>query len=1023
MGSSARHNPEQPSVSEPRVGSLPAADSLPLSNASPSAAGSSATAKPSPEPTELHQPDSRSFWPEDLGPTVGDATVISAANPAAQGLPSFPNAAGGTVVPAPSHELSKLLAGERLGHYELIEFAGGGGMGAVFRGRDCTLNREVAIKVLSRDQSGDDETLKRFKNEAQSAARLDHENIARVYYVGEDKGLHFIVFEFIEGVNVRQLVEKSGRIALDDAVSYTLQVADALSHASAREIVHRDIKPSNIIITAQGRAKLVDMGLARLHGIQPGAEDLTASGVTLGTFDYISPEQARDPRGADVRSDIYSLGCTLYFMLTGRPPFPEGTVLQKLLQHNSDDPIDPREFNPDLPEAVTVVLRKMLAKDPLRRYQTPADLIADLLHLAERIGIRRAEVRLATKWEGASQAPSAWQRHLPWIVPVAALAAIIIGLEFYDRSRDDDWNSLRNDPRLAQTPNSTEDGDKPKTDDGNQPSTPNSGGGQIGGTPNTLTPAGTAATGTAPTPSTTPGTLIGVAPMPQATTGPMPTIAPIAVASGTAASTIPMPASIGKIDLSTPFVKSTSPAVAPLIDMPGAAVDAPSTEIGGVAATGLPTTSTPAVAPTSVRKLPEPRDGVLVVCDTADEQGRYTSLRAACFAAKNGDIVELCYDGERIERPLVLNNLKLTVRAGDGYRPAIRFRPAEAAIPNLPHMMASVVGGHLTMVGLEIVFDVPSPQDFPANRWSLFELQHAEYLGLERCVLTINNASADGEAYHPNVALLGTSLPPGAPSTMNMPMNTDGAAPMPAVAAAEVWLEHSIIRGEASLLRASELQPVSLHWNDGLLAVSESALVASGGAMQPKDVDVRLAFNHVTAACGGSLIDIRDDFDKPFLPAITITCADSILYSVTGAPLVDYDGIDVRTDFLKTFHWTGERVFYEGFKIDGFWRLASGDDVAQTLSFDDWRAQWGSQRELQSAWREVRWKRAPAQSPIFHNLKPDDFALDDSGAAQKALRGAADGLDVGMNRTQLPLVGTISKADADLKAQSVGSSR
>jgi serine/threonine protein kinase len=1018
MGSSARRNPEQPSVPEPPIGSPPAA-SLPAA-ASAASAGTSSTNDASPEPTELHQPDSRSFWPEDLGPTVGDATVISA-NPAGPGSPGLVNAAGGTVVPAPSHELSKLLAGERLGHYELIEFAGGGGMGAVFRGRDCTLNREVAIKVLSRDQSGDDETLKRFKNEAQSAARLDHENIARVYYVGEDKGLHFIVFEFIEGVNVRQLVEKVGRIALEDAVSYTLQVADALSHASAREIVHRDIKPSNIIITAQGRAKLVDMGLARLHGIQPGAEDLTASGVTLGTFDYISPEQARDPRGADVRSDIYSLGCTLYYMLTGRPPFPEGTVLQKLLQHNSDDPIDPREFNPDLPEALTVVLRKMLAKDPLRRYQTPADLIGDLLHLAERIGIRRAEVRLATKWDGASQAPSAWQRHLPWIVPVAALAAIVVGLEFYDRSRDDDWNSLRNDPRLAQTPNTTDDGDEPKPNVPPKPATPGDAQPNTG-TSNVAPTAGPRPSATAPTtPATpaTPATVVDLTPPPAA--------APIAVAGGTAAPAITLPASIGnKIDLSTPFVKSTSPVVAPLIDMPGAEVEGPTTALVGTSTIGTAVATSPAnnpAATTAPRKLPEPRDGVLVVCDTADENDRYTSLRAACFAAKNGDVVELCYDGERIERPLVLNNLKLTVRAGDGYRPAIRFRPAEAAIPNLPHMMAAVVGGRLTMVGLEIVFDVPSPQDFPANRWSLFELQHAEYLGLERCVLTINNASADGEAYHPNVALLGTSLPPGAPSTMNMPMNTEGAAPLPSVEAAEVWLEHSIVRGEASLLRASELQPVSLHWNDGLLAVSESALVATGGAMQPKDVDVRLAFNHVTAVCGGSLIDIRDDFDKPFLPAITVTCADSIVYSVSGAPLVDYDGIDVRTDFLKTFHWTGERVFYEGFKAAEFWRLASGDDVSQMLSFDDWRAQWGSQRELQGVWSEVRWKRAPAPSPIFHNLKPDDFALDDTGAAQKAVRGAADGHDVGMNRAQLPIVGTISKSDDDVRTQAVGASR
>src|SRR5581483_6577412 len=207
--------------------------------------------------------------------------------------------------------------------------------------------------------------------EAQSAARLDHPNIARVYYVGEDQGLNFIVFEFIEGTNLRDEVQRQGPLDLERALYYTVQVAEALSHSSGRDVVHRDIKPSNVLVTADGQVKLVDMGLARLHQVESSDDDLTASGVTLGTFDYISPEQARDPRVADVRSDIYSLGCTLYYMLTARQPFPEGTVLQKLLQHNSDDPPDPREFNPTLPAQVSDVVRRMLAKNPRRRYQTP----------------------------------------------------------------------------------------------------------------------------------------------------------------------------------------------------------------------------------------------------------------------------------------------------------------------------------------------------------------------------------------------------------------------------------------------------------------------------------------------------------------------------------------------------------------------------------------------------------------------------------------------------------------------------
>src|SRR5256714_5941870 len=204
-------------------------------------------------------------------------------------------------------------------------------MGAVFRATDTRLGRTVAVKVLSRDHD-DEETIRRFRNEAQSAARLDHPNIARVYYVGEDQGLNFIVFEFVDGTNLRDQVQNAGPLELEQALYYTLQLAEALAHSASRDVVHRDIKPSNVLVTAEGQVKLVDMGLARLHQVESSANDLTATGVTLGTFDYNSPEQARDPRAADVRSDIYSLGCTLFYMLTGQPPLSEGKELTKLLQ-------------------------------------------------------------------------------------------------------------------------------------------------------------------------------------------------------------------------------------------------------------------------------------------------------------------------------------------------------------------------------------------------------------------------------------------------------------------------------------------------------------------------------------------------------------------------------------------------------------------------------------------------------------------------------------------------------------------
>lgn len=322
----------------------------------------------------------------------------------------------------------RILPGERLGHFELLEFVGGGGMGKVFRARDTRLARSVALKILMPEHAADQETVLRFQNEAQSAARLDHENIARVYYVGEDRGLHYIVFEFIEGVNVRDLVAKNGPLPLAEAVSYTLQVAEALTHASARNVVHRDIKPSNLLITPSGQAKLIDMGLARLREVDSPA-DLTASGVTLGTFDYISPEQARDPRSADVRSDIYSLGCTFFYMLTGRPPFVGGTMLQKLLQHQGDQPPEVREFRADVPEEVHRILRRMLAKDPARRYATAAELVDDLLAVARAVGLRPLAPG-ARRWTVPGKpAMPYYYRHLPWVVSIAALLAIVFFLD------------------------------------------------------------------------------------------------------------------------------------------------------------------------------------------------------------------------------------------------------------------------------------------------------------------------------------------------------------------------------------------------------------------------------------------------------------------------------------------------------------------------------------------------------------------------------------------------------------------
>ncbi len=341
-------------------------------------------------------------------------------------------------------------AGDRIESFELVRAIGIGGMGAVYLAVDGRLQREVALKILPPEQSSDGEVVQRFYQEGRAAARLDHENIARVFTIGTDKGYHFIAFEYIEGTTLRQRVAEKGPLRVDEAINYTLQVAGALVHASERSVVHRDIKPSNIIVTPQGRAKLVDMGLARRF--ERGTEDdgLTQSGMTLGTFDYISPEQARDPRDVDVRGDLYSLGCTLFHMLTGRPPFPEGTVLQKLLQHQEEPPPDVRSVNPSVPEDLAAILLKLMAKDRDRRYQTPELLVRDLLTVAGSMGLRSLSPE-GLVWM-APPSPPAWERHLVWGVPAAALALVVGSLVIWGQPGVEPFEPPPVEPMVATSP-------------------------------------------------------------------------------------------------------------------------------------------------------------------------------------------------------------------------------------------------------------------------------------------------------------------------------------------------------------------------------------------------------------------------------------------------------------------------------------------------------------------------------------------------------------------------------------------
>ena len=266
-----------------------------------------------------------------------------------------------------------------LGKYQIERKLGAGGMGTVYLARDTQLKRIVALKVLSRDKAQNPTLVKRFQAEAQAAAQLRHDNIVAVYDSGEADGYLFIAMEYVEGQDLFEMVQRRGVTPVKRSIEIIKQVAAALQHAYEQNIVHRDIKPSNLLIARNGMVKVTDLGLAR--SVDDTLEtNITRAGTTVGTVDYMSPEQARNSKLADIRSDLYSLGCTWYQMLTGEPPYPEGSVTNKLQAHAIKPIPDPRVLKPNIPEGLTAVLQRMMAKKPEDRYQTPAELLEDLKH-------------------------------------------------------------------------------------------------------------------------------------------------------------------------------------------------------------------------------------------------------------------------------------------------------------------------------------------------------------------------------------------------------------------------------------------------------------------------------------------------------------------------------------------------------------------------------------------------------------------------------------------------------------------
>jgi serine/threonine protein kinase/biotin carboxyl carrier protein len=398
----------------------------------------------------------------DSAPTDAFVAVVKSAFPSMREGPQRSASADGfRTQTLPLRGVCTDIPADLAGHprYRLMELLGAGGMGAVFKAEHLLMKRTVAVKVINRALFTDSAVAGRFGREMEAAGKLTHPNIVHAYDAERIGDTHFLAMEYVEGLSLAKLLAQRGPLPVPEACSYIRQAALGLQHAHERGMVHRDIKPQNLMVTSRGQVKILDFGLARFvlesapagvllasagaamapaPGVVP-VEPLTQVGTLMGTPAYIAPEQARDPHAADIRADIYSLGCTLYDLLTGRPPFSDRGARRKVMGHLREAPTSLLELRPDVPRELAQVVDAMLAKDPAQRYQVPAE-VADALRpwvedteIGEGQSPSRVTQLVDRPASPAGRPPSRselrWRR--PWRLGFAAALAVVLGVLAY----------------------------------------------------------------------------------------------------------------------------------------------------------------------------------------------------------------------------------------------------------------------------------------------------------------------------------------------------------------------------------------------------------------------------------------------------------------------------------------------------------------------------------------------------------------------------------------------------------------
>jgi serine/threonine protein kinase len=281
-----------------------------------------------------------------------------------------------------SWQSDQLLKGKHkgffLGKYKLLGHLGTGGMSSVYLAEHLLMQRRVAIKVLPQSRVEDTSYLARFRREAQAAAALDHKNIVRAFDIDNEGKHHYIVMEYVEGRDLQNVVKGDGPLEYNRAAEYIRQAAEGMQHAHDANLIHRDIKPANLLVDNKGVVKILDMGLARFTDETTSSLTIAHDENVLGTADYLAPEQAKNSHSVDYRADIYSLGCTLYYALTGHPPFRDGSLTERILKHQKESPPSILLDRPDAPKELIEVCSRMMAKQPSARFQSAGEIATTL---------------------------------------------------------------------------------------------------------------------------------------------------------------------------------------------------------------------------------------------------------------------------------------------------------------------------------------------------------------------------------------------------------------------------------------------------------------------------------------------------------------------------------------------------------------------------------------------------------------------------------------------------------------------